>query len=242
MDPQLERLIRLQALDNATQTAGRDIEEIPKRLEAAAARLADHEQRVAAAKERLAANQAVRRDIEKELAAVQTRLSRFKGQLMEVKTNKEYQAMQKEIAVAEEEVRGFEDRILELMLDADGLAAAIREEERVLGDERRAIDDEKRAIEQERRRLEATVERLATERVELTRELAADALALFDHVAKMRRGLAVVEARNGHCTSCHVRLRPQVFNDVRRNAGLIQCESCSRILYFVPAPAPEPAA
>jgi predicted nucleic acid-binding Zn-ribbon protein len=37
---------------------------------------------------------------------------------------------------------------------------------------------------------------------------------------------------------CHVRLRPQVFNDVRRNAGIIQCESCSRILYYVPtAPA-----
>jgi predicted nucleic acid-binding Zn-ribbon protein len=49
--------------------------------------------------------------------------------------------------------------------------------------------------------------------------------------------MALSEAREGHCTQCHVRLRPQVFNDVRRNDGLIQCESCSRILYYVPAPA-----
>jgi predicted nucleic acid-binding Zn-ribbon protein len=60
---------------------------------------------------------------------------------------------------------------------------------------------------------------------------------LFDHVAKSRRPLVVVEARDGLCTGCHVRLRPQVFNEVRRNDSLIQCDSCLRILYFVPAAA-----
>jgi predicted nucleic acid-binding Zn-ribbon protein len=48
----------------------------------------------------------------------------------------------------------------------------------------------------------------------------------------------VAEARDGVCTLCHVRLRPQVFNEIRRNAQIIQCESCGRILYFVPSPAP----
>ena len=47
----------------------------------------------------------------------------------------------------------------------------------------------------------------------------------------------VAEARDGICTICHVRLRPQVFNDVRRNEAIVQCESCQRILYYVPAPA-----
>jgi predicted nucleic acid-binding Zn-ribbon protein len=48
----------------------------------------------------------------------------------------------------------------------------------------------------------------------------------------------MAEAREGLCVDCHVRLRPQVFNEVRRNDQLIQCESCTRILYFVPAPTP----
>ena len=47
--------------------------------------------------------------------------------------------------------------------------------------------------------------------------------------------MALAEARDGLCTVCHVRLRPQVFNEVRRNDSIIQCESCTRILYFVPA-------
>jgi predicted nucleic acid-binding Zn-ribbon protein len=42
-------------------------------------------------------------------------------------------------------------------------------------------------------------------------------------------------ARDGICTLCHVRLRPQVFNTILRNDQIIQCDSCQRILYFVPA-------
>jgi predicted nucleic acid-binding Zn-ribbon protein len=48
----------------------------------------------------------------------------------------------------------------------------------------------------------------------------------------------MAEAREGLCTVCHVRLRPQIFNQARRNEEIIQCESCQRILYFVPAPSP----
>ena len=60
----------------------------------------------------------------------------------------------------------------------------------------------------------------------------------FEAVAKRRNGVAIAEARDGVCTICHVRLRPQVFNEVRRNDQIIQCDSCNRILYFVPASQP----
>ena len=57
-------------------------------------------------------------------------------------------------------------------------------------------------------------------------------------VASAATASRVAEARDGICTICHVRLRPQVFNTVRRNEEIIQCDSCNRILYFVPAAAP----
>ena len=54
--------------------------------------------------------------------------------------------------------------------------------------------------------------------------------------------LGDLEARDAICTICHVRLRPQVFNNVRRNDSIIQCDSCQRILYFAqPEGAPAPA-
>ena len=60
----------------------------------------------------------------------------------------------------------------------------------------------------------------------------------FERVLKARAGIAVAKAANGHCTICHVRLRPQVFNTILRNESIIQCDSCQRILYYVPPPPP----
>ncbi len=57
----------------------------------------------------------------------------------------------------------------------------------------------------------------------------------YDEVdAEVRLAIAVAEARDGICTICHVRLRPQVFNTVRRNEEIVQCDTCNRILYFTP--------
>ena len=60
-------------------------------------------------------------------------------------------------------------------------------------------------------------------------------LAIYDTGYSRRQGIAAAEAKDGICTICHVRLRPQVFNEVRRNEAIVQCDSCQRILYFVPA-------
>jgi predicted nucleic acid-binding Zn-ribbon protein len=158
--------------------------------------------------------------------------------LMEVKTNKEYQAMQKEMTVAEQEVRAHEDRLLEHMERAENFAAELKAAEAALKAEQTVVAREQKQLDAERAALEQEIARLMASRGDLVRQLSREALALFERVAHGRKGIAVAEARDGLCTVCHVRLRPQVFNDVRRNDALTQCESCTRILYFVPAAAP----
>ncbi len=238
MHPDLQHLIELQDLDLAADRARRRIAELPGAQQALDARLEDTNAAVAAVKARIAADQTARREVEKELAAVQTRLSRFKGQLMEVKTNKEYQAMQKEMAVAEQDVRSHEDRLLEHMERAETLAAELKAAEAQLKAEQAEVAREQKALDAERAQLEQELARLVAARREVTAKLSREALTLFERVAHGRKGVAVAEARDGLCTVCHVRLRPQVFNEVRRNDGLYQCDSCTRILYYVPASAP----
>ena len=235
MDADLERLIRLQQLDTAADEARRTIAAVPERLGAVDARLEAARGELAAGRERLDASQAARRAIEKELTVVQTRLSRFKDQLMEVKTNREYLAMQKEIETAQHEVAEFEGRVLERMLEADELGAALKAAEARLAAEEKACAAERQTIDAERRSTEAGLDDAARRRQALVAELPADAVALFDRVSRTRRGVALAEARDGHCSICHVRLRPQVYAEVRRNDRIIQCESCQRILYYAPA-------
>jgi uncharacterized protein len=239
--PDLQHLIRLQQLDTDIETARRRIAEIPLFQQAMDARLADQQTALAATKQRLADNQAKRREIEKDVATVQTRLSKYKDQLMEVKTNKEYQAMQHEIAGAQESIRGQEDRILEGMEEAEGLTRELKAAEAELKRQQAEVTAEQKVLSDEAIALEQAIGKHVAEREQVAREISPQSLALFEHVAKARRGLAVAEARDGLCTVCHVRLRPQVFNDVRRNETLIQCESCQRILYFVPAATPQPS-
>jgi predicted nucleic acid-binding Zn-ribbon protein len=237
MHPDLQHLIQLQELDLATERMRRRVSELPSVLAALDARVAGREEAAAAIRHRITLNQAARRDIEKELAFVQGRLSKYKDQLMEVKTNKEYQAMQHEIAAAEQAVRGHEDRLLDRMEEAESLAAELKAAETALKTEQAERTGQHQQLEAERTRLEADLEAASTARAELTKSISAQALRLFEYVNRHRKGLALSQARDGHCTQCHVRLRPQVFNDVRRNDSLIQCESCSRILYFVPTAA-----
>ena len=238
MVPDLERLITLQRIESAAHDAARRLAEEPERQIAFDARLDAARQHVAAAKERLTENQNARRTIEKDVAVHQGRLSKFRDQLMAVKTNQEYQAMQKEIEFAQAEVKGLEDKILERMLEADELTALVKKAEAALGVEQKAVDADRRTMSAEMAGLKTSLERLAGERTELVRVLDPQALATFELVASRRNNVGVAEAREGICTICHVRLRPQVFNTIRRNDQIIQCDSCQRILYFVPSAVP----
>ena len=238
MHPDLQHLIQLQDLDLAADRARRRIAELPAAQQALDARVADKTAQVTRIKERIAAGQAARREVEKELAVVQGRLSKYKGQLMEVKTNKEYQAMQKEMATAEHDVRAHEDTLLEHMEQAETLAAELKGTEAALKAEQAVVARDHKVLEAESAEIEQELVRLTAARTEVIATLSRDVLALFERVAHGRKGVAVAEARDGLCTVCHVRLRPQVFNEVRRNDGLHQCDSCTRILYYVPSSAP----
>jgi predicted nucleic acid-binding Zn-ribbon protein len=240
MLPDLERVIALQKLDTATHDAQKRLSEAPERTTALDARLEGAKHQVVEAKTRVAENQAKRREIEKDVAMHQGRLSKFREQAMAVKTNQEYHAIQKEIGFAQTEIKALEDKVLELMLDADEQNAAVKRADKALADEQKAVEAERKALAAEQVELQASIERLTAERKTFTAALAPKVLETFERVAKGRHGIAVAEARDAICTICHVRLRPQVFNNVRRNDSIIQCDSCQRILYFAGALAAAP--
>jgi uncharacterized protein len=238
MHPDLERVITLQRLDSAAREAQRRLADEPERAKALDARLESARQRMASAKERLAENQNARRAVEKDVAVHQGRLSKFRDQAMAVKTNQEYHAVQKEIGFAQGEIKTLEDRILERMLEADDLSSAVKRAEADLAAEQKAGEAEHKAMTTESSELRAALARITAERAEIVRAIDAHVLKIFELVSKRRNGIAVAEARNGICTICHVRLRPQVFNTVRRNEAITQCDSCQCILFFAPAAAP----
>ena len=239
MSPDLQRLIKLQQLDSTIADAKATIATHPQRLADADTRLNDSKQAVEVAKGRLKDNHDARRALEKDVAVYQGRLTKFKDQLSLVKTNKEYQAMQHEIATAQSDLGGVEEKMLERMLDADAITADVKRAEAALATRQKEIDAEKTDLAQELTSVEASLKEATAARAELIKNLEPRLTAIFEQVARARKGVAISMAtRDGLCSVCHVRLRPFVFQQVRQNDSIIQCESCQRILYWIPPPPP----
>jgi predicted nucleic acid-binding Zn-ribbon protein len=221
MSPDLDRLIKLQHLDTRIEEARRTIASHPERLAAADTRLNEAKHAVDAAKQRLKDSQDARRALEKDAAVYQGRLTKFKDQLSAVKTNREYQAMQHEIATAQQELG----------------TAEIKQAEAVLATQQKEADAEKKALASELAETEQSLARNTAARAALIAEMPKPIHALYDQVSRARKGVAISMAtRDGLCSVCHVRLRPPVFQQVRQNDTIVQCEVCQRILYYIPPP------
>ena len=231
MHVDLDRLIRLQSFETAAELARRTIADEPARHQQLDDRLAAAQTAFDRERQRLTTNLAARREIDKELTMHQGRLSKYKDQLMTVKTNREYQAMQKELETAQHEIQLFEDRMLERMIEFDEVSAQVKRAEQVFADERKTVDEERRQLASRVAEATASLDVIAVDRAALASQFPSALLATFERLVKHRGSSAVVEVRDGRCTACQVRVRPQVFNELRRHEIVFQCESCQRILF-----------
>ena len=237
MLPALAALIALQDVETRAEDARRRVADAPGRIAALDSQLADAAAGVDKAKAALADSQAARRDLEKEAAAAQQKVSKYKEQLMQAKDNKQFHALQHEIATFSAEVERIEGLLIERMVEGDDLTAAVKTADAKLAAEKKQVAAARSAIESEAAALTATLTTLQTDRAEIVKTIEPRLLATFETVMKGRKGVAMARAVDGLCEACRVRIRPHLYNQIRSGEQIIQCESCVRILYYVPPPA-----
>jgi uncharacterized protein len=237
MNATLESLVRLQQAENEMRRVEGELAAVPRAKAEVEARMAEERGRLEAAKTALEGCQKARKQHEAEVQDLEGKRSKYKGQLMEVKTNKEYTAMLHEIETVEREIRSREDQILVEMEQAEGFAAEAKREEILYKSVAETGRTEVETLEDKAAQLQVEVRRLTEERDRLAAAVPGEAMELFARVAKLR-GAAVSPAVEGMCTLCHVKLRPQMWVDLKKNEELIQCPACSRVLFYE-APVPE---
>ncbi|MGD0920658.1 MAG: C4-type zinc ribbon domain-containing protein [Terriglobia bacterium] len=241
MHSDLKTVIELHQLDLRIGELTAQIEALPSEIETLEAQLHEfihaHEDR----KQRLTKNHKERRDLEADIQVIQVRITKHKDQLYEVKTNEQYRAMLKEIEGEETKIHKIEDELLEKMLEAEQLEKQIHEAASRLGSEEARVAGEVKRLQSLRQADVEERDGLQAQRQQEETTLAPEILELYERVRKARRGVALAEARGGSCTACNVRLRPQVYNEVRTNQSVVTCETCSRILFYVEPPPVEGA-
>ena len=237
MNPNLRKLIVLQDIEKNIAVLNKKISEIPlkvKELESAAGRAkAAYENKASLAKE--LANR--RRVFEGNVDLTRSKLSRLKEQLMAVKTNKEYTAMLSEIKTAETLIRNDEDKILDLMEEMESVEEAMKTAETDMSRELAAIDEEINGINKNIPSLESELEKLRGEKTCVEAGVDPDLVAQYRRIGNAHKGIALAEAKGELCGACHIRIRPQMYNDLLITETIMFCDSCSRILFIREEPA-----
>src|SRR5262245_29185310 len=143
MRPDVENLIALQQADKEIHRLKEEIAGLPKIVAAIEAKLAGTKAALETAKGAAKADEANKRKFESAIQDLQGKISKYRDQSLAVKTNDQYKALLQEIQFAEQDIRGNEDKILELMLNADAREKAVKAAELELKEETAEIEREK---------------------------------------------------------------------------------------------------
>ena len=232
MADQIELLKQLQVLDGDLFRLRRQQEQKPQELEALRAQLAEREAQVKAAEQRVKDLQLAQKEKEIELQTREANVRKLQSQLFQLKTNREYTTMQREIDTLKADNSLLEETILKMFDDLDETAKARQRAQQALEAAQARVKIERARIEQELAQLGEQLAALERQRKLLTPDVPSTALAAYERVLEIREGLALVPLLENSCGGCHRRLPPQVLNEVYLKAKLVTCEHCNRILYF----------
>ena len=232
MEIVFDKLIRLQNVDSDLNAALSLLDAVPARLEAIDHQIKATAEIVAQAKDKLAANQKKRRDLEGEVKDIKAHAAKFKRQLNDVKTNKEYTALLKEIGEAEHRADKIEEAIIQEMIAADDIEKEIKAANVKKADEEGRLQKDKQVIFQEQKDFEAKKEILVKERRAILPLIPPDQIKLYNRIRAKLNGVALSPVTDDFCSICQMRIRPQLVNEIMEMKKIITCEACGRILYW----------
>jgi predicted nucleic acid-binding Zn-ribbon protein len=234
MLPDIEKLLELQGADKEIRRLQDEVAALPKRVAVIEQKLAGTKAHLEKVRAAAKSDDTNRKKFEANIKDLQGKISKYRDQSLDVKTNEQYKALLHEIEFAEAEVRLNEDRILEVMVNVDARDKEVKAAEAELKAETAEIEKEK----EDARRVTAEDQKKLSEwnakRDSLRHGISEDVLRQYERVAKFR-GTGLAEVRDQKCTGCQVKLRPQTYNEVRNGEKVMICESCSRVYYFNPA-------
>jgi len=168
--------------------------------------------------------------LEEGIAAEAENIRRTEAHQKDIKTQKEYQAVSREITTAKKLSAELEEQLLQKMGQTEELKKAITGIEENLSALEQNFASQKGEVQGKIDRLEADISGVIAAREAIVKGLPATMMKRYQLLREQRRGVAVVEARDGSCLGCNMQLPPQLYNTLFRGNELIVCPHCQRVL------------
>ncbi len=231
---QLKVLIELQGIDGQVYQKRRQLESKPAEVSSLKAAHQKNLQGIQTAETQYKTLEVKRREKEMELEQKEGQIKKLQGQTFQVKTNKEYTAMQKEIEGLKADKSVLEEEVLKIMEEADQFKGRLQTEKEALKAKEAEFAKTLARIEEETKAIQSVLAQLQATRSNLIPKVESQILSRYERILERKEGLALVPVRNGACGGCNMVLPHQAINEIMGASRLITCESCTRILYIEP--------
>lgn len=229
---QIQSLGQLQVVDSEIAGLRQEKEAKPQEIMVLEAGFEAEKKQVTDAENLSLELQKQKKEEELELATKEEGIKKFQTQLYQLKTNKEYQAMVKEIEGIKADASLMEDKILELMDKIDAAKANIEKEKQKLQEKEKEFNAQKNKIQARIKEIDERLTQLETQRSQIIPEVEPKIFSTYEKILANRNSLAIVEVKNNSCGGCNMYVPPQVINLIKMYERIIVCEVCNRILYI----------
>lgn len=246
MEECIESLRQLQSVDIRIREIRKGLDKYPGEISILNQELGERRESIRLRESRMEELLAEKKSLESSLLQNLDSIKNSEARLFEIKTHREYEALQKEITRTKKDNLEIENRAISVMEETE-------ENEKLLAEERTAcsaleeeygekITEKKKKIEE----LEVSREPAEKERSELAAGIDPRILSVYERILERNgRALASAEIKKAEnkkkerdeynwtatCTSCNINIPPQLFNEIRKCVKLVQCPSCRKILY-----------
>ena len=230
MFDRLKILYELQNLDDQLDELEELRGDLPNAVEALEEKITTMKSDVSAKEKERKDSVKKREENEEEIEKLKENQKRFKAQLYQVRNNKEYDALTKEIDHNEEQITKLEaennnladmskkltDEIEEITPQMDELKEELKAKEADLKEIIKANEKEEVKLRTKRKEIESSTKK--------------PDYSAYMRIRKAKKGIAVATIKRSACSGCHNIVPPQRQLEIRRNTKLFFCEYCGRIL------------
>ena len=226
----------LQELDLKSDGSQSRIQDAISEIEALDSRLQEVSSAVGTKNAEIGTTEAERNSLEENLAVETANINRSEANLKGITTQKEYQAVNKEIASAKKLIVELEEQILQKISRAEELRVELEAMTGDLSALEQNIGIQKDEIQKRINNEQAAVASDVKARAERIKSIPPGLIKRYEKLRESRRGIAVVEARDGGCLGCNMQIPPQMYNNLFKGEELITCPHCQRILVLKQEP------
>jgi len=230
---QIELLIELQGKEADVARVQSGLDELPGKIAEITTGLKEFEDAITLKKENLSELKKVYRSFDTEVETNSGRITKREEQLRAVTTNKEYQAILKEIEEIKKANSRIEDQTLACLDEIDAAEKEVKEKEEGFLAEEAEVNKQKSAFESDADSERRSLDEMMVQRDEIAAKIDSGLIEQYELIKSYARDIAIVQVKDSICLGCNMNIPPQMYNELHRENEMKTCPHCHRMLYVI---------